>query len=532
MSRKLRNFLADLFGKKERSDCTIIFYVPTSDTPREKPAGIKSSACAHLLVLCGASPRFSAQVDRWTEDKEPSNRHGPGAVLRVPLDSEDALPYALSTIRFMYTDKLEGLNTVDALLRVRQLAAYLQVEGCVEACDTALKSLVGGTPERPLGTESSTTTTRAAGRAAALSGVINLYMSRSLLDEDQGEVGKLLHVCREQLDAAWALSDLDVRKQVEGLPLGAMEALLQSDTFSTDDESSVLLLVACWLQASGSLKTDKTSEACSCLCKLVRLSHLPSTFLHVVLPSLSWFPITPGEHRFLCDYAHAPPLLRAQMAAAAAGMYDCGSAWYTAAVRPRSSMQSLRSFDWYITRKSLQTALSTDAAAQSVTIDGTFVDGSNCVVAGGLKWCPYVQYDKGTDMAGVFLSCQWPQSLGLSDAAELVALVQPGAVTLSVDKGRTAEGGSAGNVAWKMSFGPETFVRVGWSCGNKAALPLQLLAATEGEGKQTPGQGRGDSGGSRADVPASPLLPDYSSLTPWEPYLTEDSLWGSLSWAS
>ncbi|GFR42625.1 hypothetical protein Agub_g3556, partial [Astrephomene gubernaculifera] len=164
MSTTLLSYLSTLFGREDRSDCTVLFYINQGDSPGketrkrrrsgsadssqgedeedehgspEPPATVGDPLPAHQLVLCGGSPRFAAQADRWVTERGPGTK----PELRVPLGSQEELPYAMAALQYIYSGKLD-VNTTEGLLKVRRLAAYLQVEGCVEACGAALTARV------------------------------------------------------------------------------------------------------------------------------------------------------------------------------------------------------------------------------------------------------------------------------------------------------------------------------------------------------------------------------------------------------
>lgn len=592
MSHKLRNYLAKVFYTKEQSDCTIAFYVPCFDTPigeeappdnhqqqsksrQRKEAHANETLCpcpppsaplpvapttqsvepsssticelaAHLVVLCGASPRFRAQVLRWTQDLATSS--GQPILLRVPLDSADELPFALSALRFMYTDSLD-VNTVDALLRVRRLASYLQIEGCCEACDASLASLIV--------TSTSATSTAPPTHADALGGVLALYTRRQLLPDgpdggDEASHLNMLRACQQQLvqqssavvnaeaplmeggsgpcfgdllawafrDAPRALSDPETKKNVEALPLNAIEALLRSQSFATDDEATVLLLIAVWL-AAHDFRAGQLSDAKARLSKVVRLSHLDPTFMHIVLPGLvQWFPISPEELNFLCSFVHAPLAQREQMAAAAVGTYNCTSAWYASPRRPTLPAHAVRSYDWAVQAKDLQDSMALSATAQTGTVEGKFCNGAKRVFSRGLEWYPYVHYDKAKDSAGVYLKCSWPQAFNLPNTDKIVAFTHPGSGCLEVFE-QVQGAGPAGvsvRVAWRKPLSDTSYIRVGWSLGDAAALPL-LTELDKLDGYDVISKGTALVG---------------SPLAPWRSYITSSSgaLQGRLAWGA
>lgn len=373
--------LSKLFGSTSYADCVLRFYVATSDSLHGKYDRhfIGEPLPAHQLVLSGGSERFQAQIERWRDREDDfdsyqsssyaSNENtsnadervhlrlivGGGASERmhsrpsrsarqlpellVPLGSEDELPHTLLALRYLYTgnvQQLEGSHgssavgaaaggiqanfSVRDLLLVRRQAGYLQIAGCIEACDAAIaqqfRHTTGGTTAPSHGTGTSTTASCPFCPAPSpLAAVLSLYDSRDLLPSPREEPGiaTALRACLQFLlrnweaplpppcpaDApasastsasgtatptpthasappyhpflpsqphhptkgdllAWLLggdavaiaNDPNRLQQLLTLPAAALEELLRSETFATDDEATVVLLVERWMESS------------------------------------------------------------------------------------------------------------------------------------------------------------------------------------------------------------------------------------------------------------------------------------------
>ncbi|GLC46813.1 hypothetical protein PLESTB_001800700 [Pleodorina starrii] len=502
---------------------------------------------AHMLVISGGSERFRAQLDRWVEEQG----YGAKPVLRVPLDNPDDLPHALSAVKFMYTGKLDASDAA-TLLRVRRQAAYLQVEGCTEACDEALLALI--TAPQPSQQQQA---------GGLLAGVSQLYCCRDLLsraDVAPATLRKLLDVCRQQLvkhagsaDSgqqqqqgagaapavvpsstggpgpigellAWAFGDApslmsreDVRRQLEALPAAAMEALLGCDSFATDSESTVLLMLLTWLQVNPSCNAKSRQR----LLKLIRLTQLCDTYLFRLLPLTTLSIISPQELRFLYEYASAPEDKRVRMrqTAGPAG-FDFSSAWYRDVPRPAptagegSGSGDSRSYEWSVDAEKLRAALQSTESQKTAYVYGEFTSSGPRVVSNGLEWYPGVIFNKGKDAAGIYLFCDTPSVLRLNLTPEEPVLASPGSYRLVVYKW---DGGSGGGgqreVGWSWDFTcSATFCRVGCGWGTPDALPFKrtLPSAT-----------------AAASISAGDT--QQQLLACWAPYLKDGKLWGCLS---
>ncbi|KAG2490615.1 hypothetical protein HYH03_011007 [Edaphochlamys debaryana] len=322
MSAAVRAYQRSLFGNTESSDCVVRFYLPPKPAKKSKKKRVKAEEVeldfigdplpGHLLILRPGSSFFKSQAERWSGvAKPPSDAE---LELRVPLEDPGDLRHALSTIGFTYTGELDVEGATD-LLSVRRIASFLGVEGCLEAVDAAL----------------------VARAQSGLHGVVELYACRQLLpgrDDDPAAAAllpALQAACREGLakslrvpmatlplpsggsvkagevlawafpDAPSVLSDPATKRQLLALPAAALEALLSSESFGTDMEDTVLLLLAEWLSAHHGVAQNMTGVV-ERLCRCVRLSQLSSVYLHGVLPLVDWFPISPPELRFIQQY--------------------------------------------------------------------------------------------------------------------------------------------------------------------------------------------------------------------------------------
>ncbi|GLC67087.1 hypothetical protein PLESTF_000513700 [Pleodorina starrii] len=63
---------------------------------------------------------------------------------RIPLGSMAEEPAARAAIRFAYTGEVPAGSSVRQVLELRRQGAYLQISGCVAACDEVLTAKVSG----------------------------------------------------------------------------------------------------------------------------------------------------------------------------------------------------------------------------------------------------------------------------------------------------------------------------------------------------------------------------------------------------
>ncbi|GLC61762.1 hypothetical protein PLESTB_001800200 [Pleodorina starrii] len=553
------------------------------DGPEPLPAGsvaVGAPLPAHTMVICGGSQRFRAQVDRWSlQGQQGGSCSSSRPILRVPLDHPDELPHALAAVRFMYTGKLD-VSEAASLLRVRRQAAYLQVEGGTEACERALSTLltapqpVQQQPQSPQ-QQQQRQSPQQRQAAGALVGVVQLYCCWDLVsctDMEPAVVQRLLSTCREQLVKhagaalgkagasalaggpvlmgellAWAFGDApslmsreDVRKQMEALPAAAMEALLGADSFATDSESTVLLVLLRWL-GSNSCKSAVRQR----LLKLVRLAQLSDTYLLRLLPLLPTLHISPQELRFLQEYSLASSdRKKTQLRQAAKKHFEVKAcAWYCTAPRPAPRWEGgARSYEWSVDAGELRAGLDELSEQDAVWVYGEFAGGATpCIVANGISWFPCIVYGNGKDTAGVYLSCKPPAVLRVDLAAEAGVLARPGPCRMVVYKWG-GEGGERREEAWSKTYKASDLCELGSGLGSRRALPLSSAPPSPSAAAASGGQGAAGAVGAPAAtasaVPSSPssaaaaVAPpaDDPLLSRWAPYIKDGRLWGSLSW--
>ncbi|EFJ45905.1 hypothetical protein VOLCADRAFT_93791 [Volvox carteri f. nagariensis] len=297
----------------------------------------------HQLVLRFASERFGAQLKRWDTRKSrngTSEQSGlPPAtvdgrpVLRVNLNNEGEEPSARAAIRYAYTGDVRASSIREAL-EVRRQALNLRVEGCAAACMEIVKakfaeaSATNATStsgpgnnvswnnlagERSAGFASSPRSGSSGGGANTSTGmtnsadglcapilsgplpppeaVLDLYSCEPIWPDpaQEPDFAAILAAAKPQLvrhfgDALRTLNTRSLRQQLLKLHGTAVEALLESDDFGTDNESSVLLLLATWMSGNHASTDALMRER---LCRQVRLVQLSRPYLSSILPVLA-----------------------------------------------------------------------------------------------------------------------------------------------------------------------------------------------------------------------------------------------------
>ncbi|KAG2502029.1 hypothetical protein HYH03_000523 [Edaphochlamys debaryana] len=539
MSKAVRNYQASLFGREERSDCTVVFTLSEdqADRPskRQKPESDEQEIEAadalaaplpgHTLLLCPGSSYFAAQADRWSSQASGSSGSSGKPELRVPLGCAGDRPHAEAAIRFIYTNKL-GLGNPVELLHVRRLAAFLGVEGCVEACDAAVLAFA-----------------KAAG-AAPLEAVGHLYACRQLLpqwDDDPAGLSLLDEVmdeCRAQLagytgadtavqlpdgasvtlskllvwafpDAPFVLNDPVARTYMLALPSASLKLLLSSHEFATDNEASVLLLLAEWLDAKPGTTEDDRQQ----LCHLVRLCHLSSPYLHGILPLLPWFPVEPLDIRCIqqCAVMRQEERDRYFMAMSNGGRPARIANWYVTPARPKPRSDVCRTHEWAIKQEHLEEALAQAEAKPNGLFIDTELGGSAGLVARGLKWGLAVRVSYFAYTFGVQLTCSLPSALKLNNPDEVYAHACPGPCRLTVWRWGPDGDRSA---AHQRDFGaPGDLVQTDGNHGLGSIMAVRLDPSAAGAGAQDEED---------APLPSAPAL--------WAPYLHAGKLSGSVEW--
>eukprot|EP00198_Chlamydomonas_reinhardtii_P001354 XP_001690690.1 predicted protein [Chlamydomonas reinhardtii] len=379
--------ISGLFGQSLLADCQLVFVQERGLLGQQPgPHGAASSSTrappgrelglgqrcgeplpAHSIVLRFASDKLAAQLD-WPASPGPVDislsivkKNGPKAtatstsstaasvsapaaataiaaaakaqlpILQVMVGGEEELPAARAAIQFAYTGRVEaGGSGIREVLQVRRQAAYLQMEGCVEACLAAVREQLlkaGGGGAGVGAAAGASASTNAGGGAAShrqmpsSSAVLELYSCSDVWPDpaEDAAFAALLTEAKTQLvahfgDALAVLNKQKLYDQMRALPVEGMEALLESDDFGTDSESSVVLVLAEWMAANHS-RTDAATRRR--LCGLLRLSQCSRAYLGWVLPALAaaheaspgsaggWLPMTRDDATCLLTYSTA-----------------------------------------------------------------------------------------------------------------------------------------------------------------------------------------------------------------------------------
>ncbi|KAG2431760.1 hypothetical protein HXX76_009256 [Chlamydomonas incerta] len=334
--------------------------------------------------------------------------------------------------------------------------------------------------------------------------------------------------------APHALTDPAARALVLQLPAAALEAALLAENFATDDESTVLLLLATWLAVNSVAAPVQLA-----LQRLLRLGHMNEAYAVVLLPLLveaSWIALSRMELGLVAQCGGGSEARRKHICGAAVHLPSAreGARWFHTAPRPRPPPRVL---DWDV-----------DAAAIAAARPGDFIAASRFasgakLVANGFEWTAGVVGAPAApggpaDAVGVFLYCGLPQTVFSiatrtgghyslrSGPGEYKIFAHPGKLTLtafrkaagdggsSVGSSVGSSGGSSGGssktwtAAVQLTLHEDEVVEFGHRWGDARALPLAA-----------PESGRGQGQGQGAD-----------RLGPWEPYLLEGQLRGQLRW--
>ncbi|KAG2441520.1 hypothetical protein HXX76_003142 [Chlamydomonas incerta] len=422
----------------------------------------------HTIVLRLASERFKTQVERWSAGEsagaEPSSKRratvalpengdagGPQAArassrqppllqLRVPLGSEEELPAALSVIKFAYTGHIEA-GSIEEALQARQQADYLQMEGCVAACVAAVRGMLvpaddsSGDFDRDSDDEGGGGGDGTAGSRAER--VLELYSCAPLWPDPEQEpaFAALLAEAKPRLvahfgDALAVLNKQDLFEQMLALPAVGLEALLESDDFGTDSESSVVLVLAEWMAENyGSTDADTRRQ----LCGLLRLACCSRGYLEWVLPDLAldqhchpdsqadWLPITLEQARCVAAYAAATSdddrttlkeVLDAAWSRSGSGRDNSPpAAWLSSAPRRQCVPREGLSFSFTRSKDELVECLGDLGSGEIEYLYFDVEDAPHagiCVAAMGLHWSPCIRYQQGQSAAGMWLGLKLP----------------------------------------------------------------------------------------------------------------------------
>ncbi len=497
------------------------------------------------------------------EPRRLSERAGVEALpeLLVPIASEDELQPSLAAIRFIYSGSVQqpgqegtgssgqgscaGQGTgegVGGLVRIRRQAEYLQVRDCAEACDAAMVACFS---DRQGGNGSGSST------ASPLSPVFELYCCRHLLPsrEEDPRVGPVLSACREHLYThweavlpaagssgaaqagmaqggqaqgssgqvdkaevlAWLLGGGDAVRIFNGdellvwwmaMPVAALEALLQSDYLSTDDEATVVVLVEYWIAAMGD---DVTEADKARVRRQLRLVNCSTSYLFDVLPKLPWLGPNPAQQAaFLARCQLSSRSEWAQLGEKLGG-YDMSSPWY-GGPRPQSVPQEGVSYKWEVSRADLLAAMQKEGEEKYMVVHFQQAEGAGStqtVLAFGYTWTCCLSCAPPGDRGGLHLKCKVPIVL-LSQTGPLQGVA---GVTASVSIGCGKPD------PMRILDFRQAMLEYGTWWGEPKAVPLEVEDRAEGAGHAggaggTPGAREVDGKGDEAAL-----------LAPWAKYL-------------
>ncbi|KXZ55586.1 hypothetical protein GPECTOR_2g1136 [Gonium pectorale] len=444
--------IAKSFASSAGSDCDIVFYLESWDAADKEGPVLGTPLPGHQLVLRFASERFAAQLDRWTQAMPPCSSLGGGAsrpaqrapvslrpVLRVPLGSDAEVPAARAAISFAYTGQVPPCSGVRELLDIRRQAAYLGIDGCPAECDRLLHDMIA-VAVAAAGSTSPVASSRSDPRVAA-SAVLDLYGCAELFPpdgtEEEASFRGVLAAARPALvahfrDALSTLQQPALRGQLLELPAAALEALLESDEFGTDCESSVLLLLATWMQRNHHRTGEGERRR---LCRLVRLVQLSRPYLAFVLPALAadheakpgepagWFAIGVTEAAFVSHYASASGGERARLEEDFAQVYEMRSPAYSTRTRRQSlpAAGSSRRFGWHAKKADLEVAMRSALPGQWY-YPRVALDGGLRAVAQGLEWRPVLGFKRGDgSTAALYLKFVLPEAFTAVPGSRLSA---------------------------------------------------------------------------------------------------------------
>ncbi len=436
--------------------------------------------------------------------------------VHVPLSSEDEEPIARQAIEYIYTGRLSADLGFEALLRVRQQACYLGVKHCPQACDQAMLAWLQAGEEQgqQQQQEGGSTSTGAAPSPRA----VVAYHSHALFPEpgtsaDPASFDAVRSALAKQLvshfgDAVAALTRPDLYRQLLQLPAVAVRELLAADDFGTDSEDSVLLLLACWLEAQEEEQGVSAATRAE-LCGLVRLHRLGRTYLHHVLPAYESIDISRTELGFLLRYVGADAKEKEDMLRVDPQREL--SPWYCSPARRQAVPEEGRTIEWSISREELEQGLREMVEDQEVAyVDASvgasaaaLASGCQDLLACGLYWWVSVYLDPklmdpdgkdaaaGPGAAAIWLTCRPSGRFG--EVTGLTAGVEARVVVRGRAGGQRKDG-------WTGVCPRSMNLRFKRGAGWHAALKLQphVPAATAAAAAATAAAGSGSGGAGAA----------------------------------
>ncbi|KAG2451977.1 hypothetical protein HYH02_003749 [Chlamydomonas schloesseri] len=495
--------------------------------------------------------------------------------LEVSLGSEAELPAARAAIKFAYTGRVEA-GSIREALQVRRQACYLQMEGCVQACLAVVKEKLVGTTAAPMAAAG---LQAEAGAAAAAAGPAAQAGARAATDTASGKDGTeaplvleffscsglwpdptedaafaaLLTEAKRQLvahfgDALAVLNQKQLYEQMRALPAEGLEALLESDDFGTDSESSVVLLLVEWMDANYG-RTDVATR--KRLCGLLRLVQCSRAYQSWVLPALaathtagppgpdSWFPLTVADMARLSTYVSASAAERRHMAdgnwgpCAIVKRWPVG--WLSSTPRRLCVPAQGRTFSFSASLQELEKALGSLEEGSDGTLEPAIENApARGAYVHGLEWQAQLVVRNGSADVGCYMAVRLPSSLRrLGSAASQLMLTGltafPKRLNICVYGGAASGAAAAGagdapsqrRKAYHKRYGDHEFVRVGSGWGVPGAFQLRAApaAAPPAQQQQQPQGGPGQGPQQQAGGAAGSVAGGSAVATQWVDYL-------------
>ncbi|KAG2441582.1 hypothetical protein HXX76_003203 [Chlamydomonas incerta] len=504
--------------------------------------------------------------------------------LELSLGSEEELPAARAAIKFAYTGHVEATSVREAL-QVRRQAAYLQMEGCVTACLAVVKEKVveaaageAAAGEGPGSQAAAATPAVAAGTAAAASAqggsrpsaanspstspppVLEFFGCAQLWPDpaEDPAFAALLAEAKQQLlahfgDALAVLNRKQLYNQMLALPVVGLEALLESDEFGTDSESSVVLLLAEWMAANYSRTDADTRKR---LCGLLRLAQCSRAYISWVLPALaathaagppgpdSWFPMTLEDVARLTAHTTSSEAERKAMVewgpCAITKSWPAG--WLSGEPRRQCVPAEGLTFSFSASLAQLEKTFGALESEAQRNLYPTFDDApEDRAIVHGLAWQPHMHLGAAIRTeVGCFLSLRVPDILGrLGSAARQLML---SGTTAFPSRLRICVYGAAGGAAAAAAGGAphhrevfhrlyddEEFVRVGSGWGRLRAFVLRPAAVDAPPSTSHQQQQQNPAAELRLPASAAAAAASSAVAAQWADYLLDGKLTGSIT---
>ncbi|PNH12962.1 hypothetical protein TSOC_000018 [Tetrabaena socialis] len=525
----LAKAVAEEFGRKEGSDCVVVFYVTCRERVRERvrdynyndnyhdydydytpkarmermvERNVGDPLPCHKFVLRRISEMFKAKIDSWNTALAATFSLGPPE-LRVSINSTEDEPSARAAIGVGYTGRVQADSSMQEVLGLRRMGRFLQIDGCAAACDEfimgRLQAANGSGSNNSSGSSAVDVDGQNGGPQPPVHGpgpvleffsVSNLFPDPAEDLEDSSFAASFAPVLaaskqalvRHFRDTLAVLNTPALAEQFLDLPAVAVEALLESDDFGTDTESSVLLLLARWTKVNFG-KTGAADR--KRLCRLVRLVQLGRRYLTFILPALAadfeagadeglpgaWFPISCMEAAFIASLSSASNSEQRELKATTSKLHDITSPWYSITARPPCSPAGGLTFGWSIAEQELRLALQAlGPDQQHKVLYGAFAAAPS-VYSHGFQWRPCIKLEHAKGTAGAYLTCELPGAYDGEGSRISADVVSAGSLRAQLTVNRWRNG--VRQNAYTGTLTPETYVQIGGQWGKATALGLR-----------------------------------------------------------